>query len=148
MIGRKKKQRIQLIIIGMVLLVVSAVLIGFGFNKGIQFFRSPSEVAEAPPGPDELFRIGGLVETGSLIDDDGETIRFIVTDNAKSIPVSYTGILPDLFGEGQGVIALGNLRGGTFFATEILAKHDEEYIPKEVLDSLKEQGLYEAPPES
>ncbi len=145
MIGQKKKRRVQLIVVGMVLLAAASALIGFGFRQGIQFFRSPSEVVESPPGPDELFRIGGLVEVGSLIEGSGETITFIVTDNAKTVPVSYTGILPDLFDEGQGVIALGHLREGTFYATEILAKHDESYMPKEVIDSLKEQGLYEAP---
>ncbi len=148
MIGQKKKRRIQLIIVGMVLLVAAAALIGFGFRQGIQFFRSPSEVAEAPPGPDELFRVGGLVQVGSLVEGAGETITFTVTDNAETVPVSYTGILPDLFDEGQGVIALGHLRDGTFYATEILAKHDEEYMPKEVIDSLKEEGLYEPPPDS
>ncbi len=148
MIGQKKKRRIQLIIVGMVLLVAAAALIGFGFRQGIQFFRSPSEVAEAPPGPDELFRVGGLVQVGSLVEGVGETITFTVTDNAETVPVSYTGILPDLFDEGQGVIALGHLRDGTFYATEILAKHDEEYMPKEVIDSLKEEGLYEPPPDS
>ena len=76
----------------------------------------------------------------------GETVRFLVTDGAQEVPVTFTGILPDLFAEGQGMIGLGQMQDGTFVATEILAKHDETYMPKEVMDALKEQGVYKPPP--
>lgn len=148
MIGHKKKRRMQLIVVGLTLLAAAAVLIGFGFRQGIQFYRSPSEIAASPPSGDELFRVGGLVEVDSLVKGEGETVHFTITDTAETIDVSYTGILPDLFGEGQGVVALGYLRENEFVASEILAKHDEEYMPKEVIDSLKAQGTYVAPSEN
>lgn len=142
MAGLKKKRRIKLVIVGFVLIVVASVLVGFGFREGVAFFRSPSQVAEAAPGPSEVFRIGGLVEEGTLV-RQGETITFAVTDGGASVPVVFTGILPDLFSEGTGMIATGTLVNGTFQATEILAKHDENYMPKEVMDALKEQGVYQ-----
>ena len=143
-VGLKKKRRIQLIVIGFVLMAVAATLIGYGFKDGIEFFRSPSQVAELAPPPSETFRIGGLVEEGSLV-KEGRTARFIVTDGGASIPVTFTGILPDLFSEGTGMIGTGKLINGTFEAREILAKHDENYMPKEVADALKEQGYYKEP---
>lgn len=138
----KKKRRIQIILVAFVALGVSSAMIGYAMRDGINFFRSPSEVAEAPPGPTEMFRIGGLVEPGSLIRGQGETVRFSVTDGGASIPVTFTGILPDLFEEGQGMVGQGRYVAGTFEAVEILAKHDETYMPKEVVDSLKAQGVY------
>lgn len=148
MAGLKKKRRIQMIVIGMVLLATSSVLIGFALKDGIEFFRSPTQIAENRPGPNERFRVGGLVEIDSLVRGEGEAITFVVTDGNEMVNVSFTGILPDLFGEGQGVVATGKLVGDTFIATEILAKHDENYMPKEVIDALKEQGIYEEPAES
>jgi cytochrome c-type biogenesis protein CcmE len=126
-------------------LVLSTILIGYALQDGINFFRSPSQVAEAPPSPTEVFRIGGLVEDGSLVLGQGESITFIVTDGGASIPVSYTGIRPDLFEEGQGTVATGRYINGVFEATEILAKHDETYMPTEVIDALKAQGVYVEP---
>jgi cytochrome c-type biogenesis protein CcmE len=140
-VGLKKKRRIQLIIIGFVLMAVATVLIGFGARDGIEFFRSPSQVAENTPPPTETFRIGGLVEEGSLV-KEGDSARFVVTDGGASVPVVFRGILPDLFSEGTGMIGTGKLINGTFEAREILAKHDENYMPKEVADALKEQGVY------
>ena len=148
MAGLKKKRRIQMIVIGMVLLAASSALIGYAMKDGIEFFRSPTQIAENRPGPNERFRVGGLVEVDSLVRGEGEAITFVVTDGNEMIDVSFTGILPDLFGEGQGVVATGKLVGDTFIASEILAKHDENYMPKEVIDALKEQGIYEEPPES
>lgn len=144
MAGLKKKRRIQLVIVGFVLIAVASVLIGYALNwgGGVNFFRSPTQVAEKAPSPTEVFRIGGLVEEGSLV-RRGETVSFAVTDGGASVPVVYTGILPDLFSEGTGMIATGTLVNGTFQATEILAKHDEDYMPKEVMDALKEQGVYQ-----
>ena len=141
----KKKRRIQVILVAVVALAASTALIGYAMRDGINFFRSPSQIAEAPPGPSEVFRIGGLVEDGSLIRGQGETVTFRVTDGAAAVPVSYTGVLPDLFDEGGGMVGTGRYVDGTFLATEILAKHDESYMPKEVIDSLKEQGVYQAP---
>lgn len=146
--GLKKKRRIQIIIVAFVALAVSTALIGYGLRDGINFFRSPSEVAAEPPAPNEVFRLGGLVEEGTLLRGQGETVTFTVTDGGASIPVSYTGVLPDLFDENQDMIGTGTLVNGTFVATEILAKHDEDYMPKEVMDALKEQGVYEAPAEA
>ena len=117
----------------------------YASQDAFQFFRSPTEVTEAPPPATEVFRIGGLVEAGTLLRGEGETITFMVTDNNKSVPVAFTGVLPDLFGEGEGMVGTGRFIDGTFQATEILARHDETYMPKEVIDALKEQGTYVAP---
>jgi cytochrome c-type biogenesis protein CcmE len=141
--GLKKKRRIQLIVIGFVLMGIATALIGYGAREGIEFFRSPSQVAENTPPPTEVFRIGGLVKEGSLI-KDGTNAHFIVTDTNADVAVTYTGILPDLFSEGTGMIGTGKLINGVFEAREILAKHDENYMPKEVADALKEQGVYKA----
>jgi len=138
----KKQRRIQIIVITFIALALSTALIGYAMRDGINFFRSPSEVLEQPPEKDEVFRIGGLVQENSLIKGTGTSINFIVTDRNKSVPVQYTGILPDLFAEGQGMIATGKYFDGKFIASEILAKHDENYMPKEVIDTLKEQGVY------
>ncbi|WP_201742125.1 cytochrome c maturation protein CcmE [Mangrovicoccus ximenensis] len=143
--GLKKKRRVQIIVVAAVALAVSTGLIGYAMRDGINFFRAPSQVLAEPPRPTEVFRIGGLVEDGSLVRGQGETISFRVTDGGGSVPVAYTGVLPDLFGEGQGMVGTGRYVDGVFQATEILAKHDETYMPKEVIDALKEQGVYEAP---
>jgi cytochrome c-type biogenesis protein CcmE len=143
--GLKKKRRIQVIALAAVALVASTAIIGYAMRDGINFFRSPTQVAEAPPGPNEVFRIGGLVEEGTLVRGQGETISFSVTDGGASIPVSYTGVLPDLFGEGEGMVGTGTYVDGVFQATEILARHDETYMPAEVIDALKEQGVYVEP---
>ncbi|HSF91906.1 MAG TPA: cytochrome c maturation protein CcmE [Paracoccaceae bacterium] len=142
MAGLRKKRRIQLILAGLVLVFGATAIVGYAMRDGIEFFRSPTQVTEQPPAPNERFRIGGLVEEGTLVRDQGETVTFMVTDGANSVRVAYTGVLPDLFSEGQGMIATGKLENGLFTASEILAKHDEEYMPKEVADALKEQGVY------
>lgn len=140
--GVKKRRRIQLIAIGAVMLVLATGLIGYGMRDGIEFFRSPSQLAEHPPREGERFRIGGLVEDGTLERGTGHEVRFTVTDGGASTDVVFAGILPDLFREGQGVVATGRMEDGVFVASEVLAKHDESYMPKEVADALKEQGLY------
>ncbi|ANT59319.1 cytochrome c biogenesis protein CcmE [Salipiger sp. CCB-MM3] len=145
----KKQRRIQIVALAAVALVVSTALIGYAMRDGINFFRSPSQIVEAPPSPNETFRIGGLVEEGSLVRGQGHEISFSVTDGGASVPVVFAGVLPDLFDENQGMVGTGRYVDGVFQATEILAKHDETYMPKEVIDALKEQGVYEAPtPES
>ncbi len=145
--GLKKQRRIQVIALAFAALVGATGLIGYAMRDGINFFRSPSEVLAVPPAEGEVFRIGGLVEEGSLVEGQGEAISFRITDTNASVPVAYTGIRPDLFGEGKGTVALGRMEGGVFQATEILAKHDEDYMPKEVIDTLKEQGVYVDPAE-
>ncbi len=143
--GLKKKRRIQVIAMAAVALVISTGLIGYAMRDGINFFRSPSQVVETPPGPREVFRIGGLVEEGTLIRGQGEVISFVVTDGGASVPVTFKGVLPDLFEEKQGMVGTGRLIDGVFEASEILAKHDEDYMPKEVIDALKAQGNYQEP---
>lgn len=143
--GLKKTRRIQIIALAFVALAGSTALIGYAMRDGINFFRAPAQVVSEPPPPGEVFRLGGLVEAGSLVRGQGETVTFSVTDTKETIPVSFTGVLPDLFSEGQGMIGTGQMVAGTFVATEILAKHDETYMPKEVIDALKEQGVYEPP---
>ena len=141
----KKTRRIQIIILAFVSLTVATGLIGYAMRDGINFFKSPSQVIAEPPAPNEVFRIGGLVEEGTLVRGQGETVTFNVTDGGASVSVAFTGVLPDLFGEGQGMVGNGSYINNTFQATEILAKHDEDYMPKEVIDALKEQGTYVEP---
>jgi cytochrome c-type biogenesis protein CcmE len=143
--GLKKQRRIQIIALAVVALIGSTALVGYAMRDGINFFRSPSQVMSEPPAPGETFRIGGLVVEGSIIRGEGATVAFEVTDTNATVPVTYTGVLPDLFSEGEGMVALGRMEGDTFVATEVLAKHDETYMPKEVMDALKEQGVYKDP---
>ncbi len=143
----KKKRRIQVVALAAVALTVSTVLIGIAMKDGINLFRSPSQVMEAPPAPNEVFRIGGLVEEGSLLRGAGTEIHFSVTDGGATLPVVFKGVLPDLFEENQGTVATGRYVNGVFEASEVLAKHDETYMPKEVVDALKEQGVYQEPEE-
>jgi cytochrome c-type biogenesis protein CcmE len=135
--GLKKRRRVQVIVAAFVALALATGLIGYAMRDGINYFRSPSQVMETPPAANEVFRIGGLVEEGTLVRGEGETVTFSVTDGGASVPVAFTGILPDLFKEGQGMIGTGTYVNGIFQATEIL--------PKEVVDALKEQGVYQEP---
>ena len=124
---------------------VATALVLNAFRGNLVFFFSPTQVAaqEAPAG--RAFRLGGLVETGSLRrEGDGMTIRFIVTDTMRQVPVVYRGLLPDLFREGKGVVARGQLRDGVFQATEVLAKHDENYMPPEAAEALKQAAQTKA----
>jgi cytochrome c-type biogenesis protein CcmE len=139
----KKRRRIQVIILTFIALGLSVALIGYGLRDGINYFRSPSQVLENPPDPSEVFRIGGLVEEGSIIRGGGKGVQFIVTDTNARVLVEYSGILPDLFAENQGMIGTGKYINNIFQASEILAKHDESYMPKEVVEILKEQGVYQ-----
>jgi cytochrome c-type biogenesis protein CcmE len=141
----KKRRRIQLILLAFTLVGLTTVLVGYAFRDGINFFRSPAQVLSDPPRAGEVFRIGGLVEVGSIVRGQGEVISFKVTDTSVSIPATYKGVLPDLFAEGAGMVGTGSMEGDTFVATEILARHDEEYMPQEVVDALKEQGVYVEP---
>jgi cytochrome c-type biogenesis protein CcmE len=142
----KKQRRIQVLALTAVALITATVLIGYAMRDGINFFRSPSQVMEEAPPPNEVFRLGGLVEEGSIVRGQGETLSFSVTDGGATVAVTFTGVLPDLFSENQGMIGTGRYVNGVFEATEILAKHDETYMPKEVADALKAQGVFK--PES
>jgi len=141
----KKQRRIQIIAVAVVALAASTALIGYAMRDGINFFRAPSEIVAEPPKPSEVFRIGGLVVEGSVIRRDGEPIRFEVTDGGATVPVVFKGLLPDLFAENEGMVATGSYVNGVFEASEILAKHDETYMPAEVVDALKKQGVYQDP---
>lgn len=143
MAGLKKKRRIQLIVVGMGLLAVAAILVGVAFKDGIEFYRSPTDLTEQPLVDGQRFRLGGLVLTDSW--QRGETHVFVIHDGPNQVEVHFKGILPDLFEEDQGTIVTGALDNGIFIADEVLAKHDEEYMPAEVIDTLKEQGLYVEP---
>ncbi|HMM07592.1 MAG TPA: cytochrome c maturation protein CcmE [Paracoccus solventivorans] len=140
----KKKRRIQVLIATAVALLIATVLIGYGFRDGINLYRSPSELAENPPAAGEVFRLGGMVEEGSLLRGEGTTVSFAVTDGGDTVQVSFTGVLPDLFAENSGMIGTGQMVDGVFVASEILAKHDEDYMPRELVDSL-EQHSYQTP---
>ena len=130
------------IVAGLAGLGVAAALVLNAFQSNLVFFLTPSQVAAHEAPRDRNFRIGGLVEAGSVArDKDGLTVRFRVTDTAKTIPVVYTGILPDLFREGKGVVAQGRIGSdGVFKANEVLAKHDENYMPPEAAEALKKAG--------
>lgn len=141
----KKKRRIQVIIASACLLAFSTGLIGFALRDGINLFRAPSQVVADPPLATEVFRLGGLVKDSSLVRGTGLEVNFKVTDGTADIRVRYSGVLPDLFTENQGMIATGRYRDGVFEASEILAKHDEDYMPKEIIEALREQGVYQAP---
>ena len=136
---KPRQKRITLVVGGLAALAIAVSLVLAAFRQNLVFFFTPSQVAanEAPQG--RTFRIGGMVETGSVKrQPDGLTVRFMVTDTAKSIPVVYRGALPDLFREGKGVVAQGRVGAdGVFMASEVLAKHDENYMPPEAADAVK-----------
>jgi cytochrome c-type biogenesis protein CcmE len=139
---KPRHKRIAWIVLGLAIIGIAVGLVLKAFQSNLVFFFTPTQVAanEAPQG--KPFRIGGLVTVGSLTrDKDGLTVKFDVTDTAKTIPVAYTGILPDLFKEGKGVVAQGKLGpDGVFRATDVLAKHDENYMPPEAAEALKKAG--------
>jgi cytochrome c-type biogenesis protein CcmE len=140
----RKQKRLSIILGGLAILGVAVGLVLYALSDSIVFFYTPSEVAEKHVQPGQRFRLGGLVEKGSVARGEGTTVSFAVTDTLKALPVSYTGQLPDLFREGQGVVAEGKLdAAGKFIADTVLAKHDENYMPKEVADKLKEKGLWQ-----
>jgi cytochrome c-type biogenesis protein CcmE len=139
-----RKQKRLAVIGGIgVVLALALGLILTALKDQIVFFRSPTEVVQGKVKPGESFRLGGLVEAGSVSREAGQIVRFVVTDGANAVKVSYQGLLPDLFREGQGVVTEGRLdAAGAFSATNVLAKHDENYMPREVADTLKKQGVW------
>ncbi len=139
----RKRRRLYFIGLALLGLCAGTALVLTAFQDNIVFFFSPTEVAAKKPTPSQRLRIGGLVEAGS-VQKTGTTVSFVVTDNANTLKVAYTGILPDLFREGQGVVAEGHMGAdGTFQAREVLAKHDENYMPREVADALKKSGRWQ-----
>ena len=144
----RKQQRTMLIIGALVFLGVAVGLILYALKDTLVFFYTPSEMSEKLAqhkiAPGARLRLGGLVQKGSVKLLDNGVIRFVITDTSKSVPVTFKGILPDLFREGQGVVAEGRLQpDGTFVADTVLAKHDEKYMPREVAEALKKKGLWQ-----
>ncbi|WP_119167518.1 cytochrome c maturation protein CcmE [Algihabitans albus] len=149
----RKRRRLQIAILGMLSLGTATALVLTAFQDNLVFFYSPTDITEKGLSPDQYVRIGGLVEEGSVQQLADNHVSFRVTDLANAIPVTYDGILPDLFREGQGVVAQGSIGddGTTFVAREVLARHDENYMPTEVAEALQASGQWrpesgEAPP--
>ncbi|MGL4322459.1 MAG: cytochrome c maturation protein CcmE [Beijerinckiaceae bacterium] len=140
----RKQRRLAVIGSGLGVLALAVGLVLFALRDSITYYYPPTEVVEKAVKPGTRFRLGGLVKEGSVQRADNLNVRFGVTDTNKTIPVSYTGQLPDLFREGQGIVAEGTLQpDGSFKADTVLAKHDENYMPREVADALKKQGVWQ-----
>ncbi|WP_438749439.1 cytochrome c maturation protein CcmE [Pararhizobium sp. O133] len=139
----RKQKRLTIIGGGVSFIAAAVLLVMFAFSQSVAYFYVPGDLAKANLSPGTRIRLGGLVETGSVKRGEGATITFSVTDTLGNVPVSYTGILPDLFREGQGVVAEGSFKDGNqlFVADTVLAKHDETYMPKDVADRLEAQGV-------
>lgn len=148
----RKRRRMMVVGLGLLCLGAASALALTAFEDNLLFFYSPSDLHSEAPPPGRMLRIGGIVEEGSLERDGEGSVAFRVTDFASTVPVTYRGILPDLFREGQGVVAQGRLTdAGLFQAEEVLARHDENYMPSEVADALERAGVWrpetgEAPP--
>jgi cytochrome c-type biogenesis protein CcmE len=141
---KRKHKRLTFVAVALALLGVAAALVLNAFEDNIVFFYSPTEIQAKDLKPDQRLRLGGLVEDGSVEKLSDGNVQFRVTDTANVITVRFKGLLPDLFREGQGVIAEGHLKGNEFVADEVLAKHDENYMPPEVADAIKKSGQWKA----
>jgi cytochrome c-type biogenesis protein CcmE len=140
----RKQRRLLVVVIGLALLGGATAMVLAAFSDNLVFFYSPSELAEKGIRPNQRVRIGGLVETQSFSKEDGRHVTFRVTDGKSDIAVTYDGVMPDLFREGQGVVAEGRVgQDGVFVASNVLAKHDEKYMPREVADALKKSGRWQ-----
>ncbi|MGA9825486.1 MAG: cytochrome c maturation protein CcmE [Methylocystis sp.] len=140
----RKGKRLTLIFGALAVLGLAAGLIMFALRDNIVFFYTPTQLAEKHPAPGARLRIGGLVKQGSLVKGESRDVSFVITDNDKELAATYTGLLPDLFREGQGVVADGVLGSdGKFRADSVLAKHDERYMPRDVAEALKKQGVWQ-----
>ncbi len=140
----RKGKRLTLIFGALAVLGLAAGLIMFALRDNIVFFYTPTQLAEKHPAPCARLRIGGLVKQGSLVKGESRDVSFVITDNEKELATTYTGLLPDLFREGQGVVADGVLGSdGKFRADSVLAKHDERYMPRDVAEALKKQGVWQ-----
>lgn len=141
---KRKHKRLTFVLIAMSLLAMATLLVLSAYEENIVFFHSPTDVVEKKPLSDKRIRLGGLVEEGSVDKTPGSAVvRFAITDMENSIPVTFEGLLPDLFREGQGVVSEGRMTNGVFVADEVLAKHDENYMPPEVADALKKSGKWD-----
>lgn len=140
----RKQKRLTIIGTGMAFIALAAALVMFALSSEITYFHSPTDVIEKAVKPGTRIRLGGLVEDGSINRGQGTKVSFTITDNQEVMVVNYEGLLPDLFREGQGVITEGafDVMGGPFIADTVLAKHDENYMPKEISDTLKERGVW------
>jgi len=141
----RKQKRLAIIAGGMSFILAAVLLVMFAFSQSVAYFYMPADLAKNPVPPGTRIRLGGLVGAGSVVRDAGSTVQFAVTDaTGDLVRVRYTGILPDLFREGQGVVTEGRFEAGSdvFTADTVLAKHDETYMPKDVADKLKAQGLW------
>ena len=137
----RKRQRMIFVLLGLLMLAGATALVLTAFRSNLVFFFSPTDLLASPQPPGHAFRLGGLVEQGSVDKASGDTVRFRITDKKNTLPVVYRGVLPDLFREGQGVVVEGSLAAdGSFTATTVLAKHDEKYMPPEVAAALKKNG--------
>jgi cytochrome c-type biogenesis protein CcmE len=141
----RKRRRLLVVVVGLGMLGVASALVLLAFNDNLVFFMSPSDLAAKGAPETRRLRLGGLVEAGSVAREaDGRTIDFRVTDGSSTVPVTFSGVLPDLFREGQGVVVEGALgKSGTFKADTVLAKHDERYMPPEVAEALKRSGHWQ-----
>ncbi|MCK5546699.1 MAG: cytochrome c maturation protein CcmE [Rhodospirillaceae bacterium] len=138
---KRKHKRLTFVIVAMALLGIAVGLVLMAFEENIVFFNSPTDIVNKQPESGKRLRLGGLVEEGSVVREAGSTVtRFRVTDLVNAVDVNFDGILPDLFREGQGVITEGKYIDGVFQASEVLAKHDEQYMPPEVADALRNSG--------
>jgi len=140
---KRKHKRLSFVGLALLLIAAAAALVLNAYEESIVFFHSPTDIVEKKVPSDRRLRLGGLVEDGSVEKKPDAVVVFRVTDMSNSIPVSYRGILPDLFREGQGVVAEGVFKDGVFRADEVLAKHDENYMPPEVADALKKSGKWD-----
>ena len=140
----RKQKRLAVIAGGMSFIAVAVLLVLFAFSQSVAYFYMQTDLAKNPVGAGTLIRLGGLVGEGSVVRDEGTSVEFSVTDGKDAVKVKYTGILPDLFREGQGVVTEGKFEpgGNLFIADSVLAKHDERYMPKEVADKLKADGVW------
>jgi cytochrome c-type biogenesis protein CcmE len=139
----RKQQRLVLVVIAVILLGGATALVMAALSDSVAFFATPSDIAEGKVDRGKNFRIGGLVVDGSVSRGNDGVVAFALTDQANEVVVNYAGILPDLFREGQGIVAQGKISDdGTFIASEVLAKHDENYMPAEVAESLKQAGMW------
>jgi len=139
----RKRKRLAIVLVGLAALGGATALVAAAFRDNLVFFYSPSELAARPVIANQRIRIGGLVENQTFAKEDGSHISFRVTDGKTDIAVTYDGILPDLFREGQGVVAEGRIKDGVFVASTVLAKHDEKYMPPEVAAALKKSGHWQ-----
>jgi len=141
---KRKHKRLTFVVVALALVGAATGLVLFALGDGVSLFHSPTDIVTKAPGPDQSIRLGGLVEEGSVQREEGSaTVRFKVTDLENTVEVVYAGLLPDLFREGQGIVTTGKVVGGQFIAEEVLAKHDENYMPPEAVDALKKSGQWQ-----